>query len=249
MATPLLATLGAMQATGVQEDQRPHFYERFADEFDERMNRYEVAKRLRLVFDEGLGDLNVAGRELLDAGCGTGLFSQVATERGARVTSLDVGDALLAQVARKCNSVRVVGDVTAMPFDPDSFDVVICTEVIEHTLDPERAVAELARVLRPGGRLVVTTPNRAWRWSVTVAGALRLRPYHGLENWLSWTGLARAARTAGLRIRGMRGFNAFPWIHPATYRTLDRLDRLGTRRIGRQMINVMLVAEKPLDAG
>src|SRR3712207_2460903 len=140
MATASEATRrGAVTFRAVSEkvspdDGRLQFYERFAGEFDARMNRYEVTKRLRLVFDEALPD--ISGLDLLDAGCGTGLFSQVAVERGARVTSLDVGEGLLAEVAKKCDSRRVVGDVSALPFESESFDVVICTEVIEHTRDP-----------------------------------------------------------------------------------------------------------------
>ncbi|MDX6278521.1 MAG: hypothetical protein QOJ72_2649, partial [Nocardioidaceae bacterium] len=49
---------------------RAMFYERFADQFDERMNRYEVGKRLRLVFDDALGQEELRGRRMLDAGCG-----------------------------------------------------------------------------------------------------------------------------------------------------------------------------------
>ena len=230
----------------VQGDVRERFYERFADDFDQRMNRYEVAKRLRLIFDEALADIPLAGRMLLDAGCGTGAFSQVAAEQGALVTSLDVGEALLAQVARKCDSRRVVGDVLDLPFEQDRFDVVICTEVIEHTPVPERAIGELARVLRPGGRLVLTTPNRSWHWSVRLANALRARPYRGLENWVRPDAIMATMRLRNLEPVDQRGFNAFPWVHPVTYPVIDRLDSLGRTRLGRtKMINFMVVAAKP----
>jgi 2-polyprenyl-3-methyl-5-hydroxy-6-metoxy-1,4-benzoquinol methylase len=94
------------------------FYERFADESDSSMNRYEVNKRLALVFDRGLHHVPLAGREFLDAGCGTGLLSKMAADRGAQVTSLDVGERLLARAAEKCDTRRVVGDVQRLPF-PD----------------------------------------------------------------------------------------------------------------------------------
>ncbi len=220
------------------------FYERFADEFDSAMNRYEVDKRLRLVFDHALRSVPLAGRDFLDAGCGTGLFSTVAAQRGARVTSLDVGERLLTRVAQKCESRRVVGDVQQLPFPDQSFDVVLSTEVIEHVQVPARAVHELGRVLRPDGTLVLTTPNRAWHWLVQAANRLGLRPYEGLENWVRWDELRLWVQRAGISIQEAAGFNALPFVHPITYRSIDWLDRYGGGPLGRRMINMMIVGQK-----
>ncbi|MFY9264177.1 MAG: class I SAM-dependent methyltransferase [Solirubrobacterales bacterium] len=233
---------------GVDLPDRALFYERFASEFDDKMNRYEVSKRLRLVFDEALGGVDLTGRALLDAGCGTGLFSECACSRGAEVTSMDVGEALLERVAEKCESTRVVGDVTRLPFAAQSFDVVINTEVIEHTLDPRRAVGELARVLRPGGTLILTTPNHVWHWSIELASRLRIRPYQGVENWVRWRELQDWLRDDGLTIEDFRGFNALPFLHPALYGANDRLDRFGHGPLGRYMINMIAVANKSSQA-
>jgi 2-polyprenyl-3-methyl-5-hydroxy-6-metoxy-1,4-benzoquinol methylase len=222
------------------------FYERFADEFDARMNRYEVTKRLRLIYETALAGHDLSGRDVLDAGCGTGLFSQVAVERGARVTSVDVGEGLLAQVARKCDSRRIVGSVTELPFDDASFDYVVCTEVIEHTTTPSRAVSELARVLRPDGTLVLTTPNRVWHPAIRIATALKLRPYEGLENWVRWRELRGWIESEGLELLDYRGFNALPFVHPITYGLVDRLDRFGNAWLGRWMINILAVARRPV---
>jgi 2-polyprenyl-6-hydroxyphenyl methylase/3-demethylubiquinone-9 3-methyltransferase len=221
------------------------FYERFAPQFDSEMNRYEVEKRLRLIFDDVLGQVDLSERRLLDAGCGTGLFSQAAALRGARVTSLDVGPQLLAEVAKKCESDRVVGDTTALPFDDGSFELIISTEVIEHTVDPRVAARELARVLAPGGTLLITTPNRVWHFSIRLANAMRLRPYRGLENWVTWRQLHDWVTEDGLRVVDHRGFNAFPFIHPVVYPMVDRLDGAGRRWVGRLMINQLVQATRP----
>jgi 2-polyprenyl-6-hydroxyphenyl methylase/3-demethylubiquinone-9 3-methyltransferase len=221
------------------------FYERFAPQFDSEMNRYEVEKRLRLIFDDVLGQADLHERRLLDAGCGTGLFSQAAARRGARVTSLDVGPKLLAEVAKKCESELVVGDTTALPFDDGSFELIISTEVIEHTVDPRVAARELARVLAPGGTLLITTPNRVWHFSIRLANAMRLRPYHGLENWVTWRQLRDWVTEDGLNVVDHRGFNAFPFIHPVVYPMVDTLDGVGRRWVGRLMINQLVHAMKP----
>jgi 2-polyprenyl-3-methyl-5-hydroxy-6-metoxy-1,4-benzoquinol methylase len=222
---------------------RALFYERFAGEFDARMNRYEVAKRLRIVFDSVL-PLQMHGVRLLDAGCGTGIFSAAAVERGAEVTSLDVGEALLSRVAAKCESRRVVGDVTALPFADESFDVVLCTEVIEHVREPRRAIGELVRVLRPTGQLVLTTPNRLWLPAIRLATALRLRPYEGIENWVWPRALRRWLEQCGIRLECFAGFNALPFVHPITYPLVDRLDRLGKTGARGLMINVLAVGRR-----
>ena len=69
--------------------------------------------------------------------------------------------------------------------------------MLEHTDAPDRAIQELARVLRVDGLLVLTTPNRVWQGVVRAASRLRLRPFRGLENWRTssrgagWSGRAR----------------------------------------------------------
>ncbi len=226
-------------------DGDPLFYERFARQFDSRMNRYEVSKRLRLIFDDVLSGEDLGGQSLLDAGCGTGLFSAAAVARGAAVTSMDLGENLLAQVAKKCESQRVVGSVLDVPFPDSTFDVVLSTEVIEHSPDPRRAIAELARVTALGGRLVVTTPNRLWRPAIRAATKLRLRPYEGVENWIRWNDLRRWLTDEGVRVVRFEGFNAVPFVHPIIYPLNDWLDGYGRSAAGRFMINMLAVAVKP----
>jgi SAM-dependent methyltransferase len=224
-------------------DERSLFYERFATDFDDQMHSAEVGRRLDLIFEEVLtGEL--AGSALLDAGCGTGLFSARAAHRGANVTSLDVGPNLLAEVAKKCDSERVVGDVQALPFPDASFDVVVSTEVIEHTPEPARAIRELVRVAKPGGTVVITTPNRTWLPAVQLSGGLGLRPYHGRENWISFGQLAAALRDAGVSRFELRGFNAVPVGAPSVQRLLRRMDQRGHTRLGRLFVNMLAVARR-----
>src|SRR5687767_2416445 len=134
-------------------DAKGMFYESFAREWDAHMNMPELEKRLRLVFGGLLEESDVRGKDVLDAGAGTGWFSRGLARWGGRVTSLDVGPELMDEVRKKCESRLVVGSVLELPFPDASFDAALCTEVIEHTTDPERAVSELCRVLRPGGVL------------------------------------------------------------------------------------------------
>jgi SAM-dependent methyltransferase len=110
-----------------------------------------------------------AGMRVLDAGCGSGRhlcesFRTPGVEvAGVDLNRADLGKAngFLSLMAREQKGRWLVAqaDVTKLPFADGSFDVVICSEVLEHIKDNRTAVAELVRVLKPGGDLVVTVPR------------------------------------------------------------------------------------------
>jgi 2-polyprenyl-3-methyl-5-hydroxy-6-metoxy-1,4-benzoquinol methylase len=224
------------------ESEKMYFYESFAEAFDSAMNAYDTNKRVRLVFDDLLPE-NLEGKTLLDAGCGTGWFSRAACERKSLVTSMDLGERLLAKVKDKCRSARVIGSILQIPFRDNTFDYVVSSEVIEHTPAPYAALHELHRVLKPGGKLVLSTPNRLWYWSLLIANRLRLRPYQGLENWSGYFQLKREARKAGFRIERMCGVHLLPFVHPATYPINDCFHAF-RGVLGPLMVNIVIKASK-----
>ena len=114
----------------------------------------------------------LAGRRLLDLGCGGGRHAFEALRRGADVVALDRDGAECKDVAGMMAAMRVEDEIPAgsratvvngealtLPFPAAAFDFVIAAEVLEHIPDDAAAVAELVRVLRPGGRLAVTVPR------------------------------------------------------------------------------------------
>ena len=203
------------------------FYESIADRFEGLDNAEDVRRRLSVVFDECLGHRRLVGRWTLDAGCGYGPFSEAAVRRGAVVISVALAD--VGQ--RGCRD--------------ESFDVVISSEMLEHTRAPERAVKELARVLRVDGLLVLTTPNRVWQGPVRAASRLRLRPFHGVENFVAWRSLEHFCRAAGLDVVLHLGFHPWPFQLGRGRAAATVEKQLSRRWAARLMVNQAIVARKP----
>ena len=102
------------------------------------------------------------GRTVLDAGCGTGYGSKLLAEGGARrVVGVDIAQAILESVAPTMpESVRLQpGDLRKLEFDDDTFELVVCFEVIEHLEDPFSVLDELVRILTPDGVLLISSLN------------------------------------------------------------------------------------------
>lgn len=218
------------------------FYESIAGDFEAIMNSYEVNKRIKIVFNKILKQ-SIKNKTFLDAGCGIGLFSAEAVKRGAKVTSLDVGIGLLNQVAKRCKSKRIVGSVEKLPFKNDKFDIVLSTEVLEHTSNPVNGFNELVRVTKPGGQIVITVPNRIWLPSLYIANILKIRPYQGLEKWLWWGQINKLAKENNLDIEKMFGFNMIPIFSRPFLTFNDFMDRFGDF-LGPSMVNIAIQAKK-----
>jgi 2-polyprenyl-3-methyl-5-hydroxy-6-metoxy-1,4-benzoquinol methylase len=112
---------------------------------------------------------DISERDVLDVGCGYGWFELFALSSGVgRITGVEISDRDLATARKHVDSVSVdfeVASVIALPFEDDSFDTVVCWEVIEHIpANTERkALEEIKRVLRPGGVLYLSTPYASIR--------------------------------------------------------------------------------------
>jgi 2-polyprenyl-3-methyl-5-hydroxy-6-metoxy-1,4-benzoquinol methylase len=221
-----------------------YFYERIAERFEGLDHPDDLRRRLSIVFDECLAQTTLAGKRTLDAGCGYGAFSEAAVKRGASVVSLDLGERLVARAMARAGSRGLVGDACRLAVRDESFDVVISSEMLEHTDAPERAIEELARVLRTDGLLVLTTPNRVWQGVVRAASRLRLRPFRGLENFVAWRRLERSCAAAGLEVLLHVGFHPWPFhlgLNGAA-RLVER--RLAGGRLARFMVNQAVVARR-----
>jgi 2-polyprenyl-6-hydroxyphenyl methylase/3-demethylubiquinone-9 3-methyltransferase len=169
----------------------------------------------------------LAGRQVLDVGCGGGLLAEGMARRGALVTGIDLAPEALTvarlhalesgvEVEYRQQAVEPLADAK-----PASFDLVTCLEMLEHVPDPAAIVAALARLVRPGGHVVCSTINRNARsFALAIVGAeylLRILPMgtHHYGRLIRPSELTRWARQAGLELTDLAGLAYDPFSRRA----------------------------------
>lgn len=119
----------------------------------------------------------VAGTTVLDAGAGEGYGSAMIAEVAKSVTAIDLEEPVLARATKRYGFDGVLGNLVALPLADSTIEAVVSMQTIEHLHSPVDFVSECARVLRPGGLVVISTPNRL---TFSPGGAIR-NPFHTFE--------------------------------------------------------------------
>ena len=170
---------------------------------------------LRLAFVEATSSL--AGRTVLDVGCGGGILAESMAARGAMVTGIDASRAALTTARLHLEESGVAVDYVCATAEemahehPGEFDLVTCMELLEHVPEPASVVTACARLARPGGELIFSTINRNPKaYLLAVIGAeylLRLLPRgtHDYEKFIRPSELDAWARSTGLTLDELRG--------------------------------------------
>lgn len=171
----------------------------------------------------------IGGLDVLDVGCGDGQYALAAAGAGARVTGVDASPKAVEAGRRRAagaglGTAFLVGAANELPFAAEQFDVVLAVTVVCFVSDPEEAVAEMARVLRPGGLLVLADLGRCSLW----AAWRRMRGWAGNVTWRRarfWTlsNLRALVHGAGLEPARWRAAAFYPPVAVAA-RLLAPLD-------------------------
>ena len=166
----------------------------------------------------------LAGRPLLDVGCGGGILSEAMARAGAQVTGIDMGMGALAVARDHAQKSGLVIDYQQMAVEemalsrPESWEVVTCMELLEHVPRPEAVIASCGRLLRPGGHLFVATLNRtvtAYALAILAAEYLLGIVARGTHSWRRFirpAELSRWAKSSGLAVENFTGVRYIPFL-------------------------------------
>jgi SAM-dependent methyltransferase len=153
-------------------------------------------------------------KRILDAGCGNGRYTKCLlhqADRDAMLTGFDLSQSMLRRARKRLRNSRVslvAADVTRLPYADEYFDCVVCGWMLEHLPDPRPGLRELARILRPGGKMLLMVTED------TVTGAMCSRMWH----------CRTYNRRELLRVCGECGLGS---VRPLYFTGLHRLFRLG----------------------
>ena len=181
---------------------------------------------------------------VLDVGCGAGLLSEALAREGARVVATDLAPELIkvAKLHKLESQISVdyrLQSVESLAAEqPGSFDAITCMEMLEHVPDPSAIITACATLLKPGGRLFLSTLNRTpAAFALAIVGAeyvARLLPKgtHHYQDFIKPSELAAWLRSAGLQLEDVSGLAYEPWRNAA-------------RIVGRTDVNYLACAVKP----
>jgi len=218
------------------------YYEELGDDFDSFMSEYDVQTRISLI-SKMLSDVSTDGR-CLEIGCGTGRVSEMLVNNFEEIMVSDISQKLSREVGLRLKVDYLCTDACDLGFPDQSFDTIVSSECIEHTPDPIKAIEEMVRVLKPGGTLIFTTPNRLWYPALVVARFLKIRKYAGIENWIYTSSATKLLSAKGMNLNLVTGCHLFPWQIPGAKLILPTFDKLG-RFLYPLMINFAVSASKP----
>lgn len=188
----------------------------------------------------------------LEVGCGGGLLTEQIAQMGFTTTGLDPSAPSLATARDHAAQTRLqiaydLGTAEQLPYADASFDVVFCCDVLEHLTSVEVAVAEIARVLRPGGIFCFDTVNRTWRSWLSVIKAMQEWRFftvmdgevHAWDQFVTPTELHAICARQGLRGGGLVGFapagGPFGLLRSAAAMHAGARGRLSYGAVGRRM--------------
>ena len=181
---------------------------------------------------------------VLDVGCGGGLLSEALAQAGAKVAAIDLAPNLLKVARLHGLESGIKVDYRELPVEvlaeeaPASFDAITCMEMLEHVPEPASIINACATLLKPGGRLFLSTLNRTpAAFALAIVGAeyvARMLPKgtHQYRDFIKPSELAKWLREAGLELEDVSGLMYEPWRNSA--RVISRTD-----------INYLACARKP----
>ncbi len=222
---------------------KQQYFDKLGEYFDEYMSDYDVQQRKSLIFHHLLKNKVLKEKHILEVGCGTGRFSMEILKRGGSLTVIDIGQNLVRKVSETLTCSGSVGDACRLPFSDNTFDFIISSECIEHTVDPKKAIQEMCRVCCPEGYVCITSPNRLWYPLLLVAQWTGARKFSGIENWIYPHQAIKICKNMNMTDVHAGGCHILPFQLKILRPLLYRIDMFG-KWLFPLMINFGIIARK-----
>ncbi|MEW6618928.1 MAG: class I SAM-dependent methyltransferase [bacterium] len=194
---------------------------------DVSISQLQLAKEHNFRIRKLIPPSNQKEKICLDVGCGSGLFSEQIIKKGYDVIGTDYDErAIKLAKERGINTIQVDVEREKIPFENQTFDLIVCCEVIEHIKNPHNMLKEIHRVLKDDGFFVITTPNIAWWylrlkmlfgiWGVIEPDHIRFFTPRSLKECLDFFGF-KVIKVASLFNLPRLGIRELPYGHSISY--------------------------------
>lgn len=222
----------------------------YSKELQDPEEKIEVGRLRQLILSEVPQD----AEWILDAGCGSGWLAAALIPKNRKVISMDISYRNPEKAVGKTpspNHFAVAADALALPFKNDSLDCIVASEIIEHIVDPELFIRGLMAALKPGGKLIITTPyNEIIRYTMCIH-CNQLTPHHAHLHTFTEQSIKNLVNVPATKINTYV-FNSklafklklgrlFSWLPFSVWRFIDRLFLLVT---GKKAYRLMLTIVK-----
>ena len=194
---------------------------------------------------------------VLDIGCGGGFTCEFLSHKGANVTGLDQSAACIQAAQKHATQSDLTieyrqGEAEQLPFADASFDIITCVDVLEHVADPQQTIAEISRVLKPGGTFCFDTINRTWQSYLVMIQLLENltqqipKGVHDWQKFITPTELIDMMKSQDFTIQAIAGFDLFgkgilgKWQRLRKYRQTGEL-QVDFDRKDRSSQNIMYI--------
>ena len=192
---------------------KENFYNSIAYRFSEYKNKYDTNRRKEILIDNYLSNIDYRNKKILDCGCGDGYFISIINKisQTINISGCDISTNLI-KIAKETNKeVNFFEHNIYKNKTPNTYDIIISSEVIEHCEDPKKALKNICESVSSDGYLILSTPNKLWNVVVKIASLLKLRPFQGYENFLTYNEIIKTLEENNFKVLKFNGIHIYPF--------------------------------------
>ena len=194
---------------------KKNFYNNIANQFSDLKNEFDTIRRKKILIDEFLFSLDYKNKKIIECGCADGYFIQQILNfnknNNIDICGCDISEKLLKIANDKNKDINFfLHDINNSKLQ-NKYDIIISSEVIEHCKNPKKALEHLCNSLNKEGYLILSTPNKKWEGLVKFASKIKIRPFQGYENFLTYNDIKEILIKNNFKILRFKGIHLYPF--------------------------------------